>query len=91
MKIAAIILQSKHAFRRMVEKARGLIASREVKADQLKKKKQAKALDPRLNSQLENAIYACNPPVVTSKEVEKKPPLEAYIDRLLFSDFISFI
>ena len=54
--------------------------------DQLKKKKQAKALDPRLNSQLENAIYACNPPVVTSKEVEKQPPMEAYIDRLLFSD-----
>ena len=24
--------------------------------------------------------------VMTSKEVEKKPPLEAYIDRLLFSD-----
>ena len=45
--------------------------------DQLKKKKQAKALDPRLNSQLENAIYACNPPVVTSKEVENQ---EVYRD-----------
>ena len=45
--------------------------------DQLKKKKQAKALDPRLNSQLENAIYECNPPAMTSKEVENQ---EVYRD-----------
>ena len=47
--------------------------------DQLKKKKQAKALDPRLNSQLENAIYACNPPVVTRiLTVELKIPKKTW-------------
>ena len=43
-------------------------------------------MDPRLNSQLENAIYACNPPMASAHVVEKPPPLFAYVDKLLFAD-----
>ena len=54
--------------------------------DQLKKKKAAKSLDPRLNAQLDNAIYCCNPPTDVQREIVKRPVLHEYIRSLLYSD-----
>ena len=54
--------------------------------DQLKKKKAAKTLDPRLNAQLDNALYCCNPPTETSREIIKRPTLQEYIRKLLYAD-----
>lgn len=54
--------------------------------DQLKKKKSAKSLDPRLNAQLDNAIYACNPPTDVVREVIKRPVMNEYIRKLLYAD-----
>ena len=52
----------------------------------LVRKKSVHHLDGRQKSMVEDALYAANPPDVSATTVIVRPPLQAYILKLLYKD-----
>lgn len=50
------------------------------------RKKQVHHLDGRQKAMVEDALYAANPPEVKATTVIVRPPLQAYIHKLLYKD-----
>jgi regulator of nonsense transcripts 2 len=50
----------------------------------MRRKQSVTHLDQRLNIMLENAFYQCNPPERVAREVVELPPMQLYIQHLLY-------
>ncbi|BEI85184.1 hypothetical protein CcaverHIS002_0505850 [Cutaneotrichosporon cavernicola] len=51
----------------------------------MRRKQSVTHLDQRLNIMLENAFYQCNPPERVAREVVELPPMQLYIQHLLYN------